>query len=129
MHNNDVILENSMKKSTRIRFTTMILIVILVVINVFTSCQADSSSPVLCNVKLDSNNISRSFEVKRTSNLSNDNLYYKAVYCGNDPSHYGSTQNYVKYDKSKGIILSQGLWEILCQWEDEFGIIEVSQHH
>ena len=112
-----------MKKSTRIRFTTMILIVILVVITMFSSCSADSSSPVLCNVKLDSNNVSRSFEVIRTSNLSNDNLYYRAIYCGNDPSHYGSTQNYVKYDKSKGIVLSQGLWEILCQWEDESGII------
>ena len=108
-----------MKKSTRIRFTTMILIVILVVITMFSSCSADSSSPVLCNVKLDSNNVSRSFEVIRTSNLSNDNLYYRAIYCGNDPSHYGSTQNYVKYDKSKGIILSQGLWEILCIWKDE----------
>ena len=49
MHNNDVILENSMKKSTRIRFTTMILIVILVVITVLTSC---SSPNIQYNFKL-----------------------------------------------------------------------------
>lgn len=103
-----------MKKSTRIRFITMILIVILMVITVLSSCSADNSSPILCNVKLDYDN-SRDFkELSLISNLSKSTLFYKANYLGSGSS-YGSTTDYVSYPDG-GLILSQGLWQIDCKW-------------
>lgn len=103
-----------MKKSTRIRFTTMTLIVILMVITVLSSCSADNSSPILCNVKLDYDN-SRDFgKPSLISKLTDTTLFYKSNYLGSGSS-YGSTTDYVSYPDG-GLILSQGLWQIDCKW-------------
>ena len=107
-----------MKKSTRIRFTTMILIVILVVITVLSSCSADNSTLTLCNINLDIEELSRNFNaITYINNISEaTHFWYSAKYKGSGSS-YGETDNgFVEYEKSKGIILSQGLWSIECKW-------------
>lgn len=103
-----------MKKSTRIRFIIMTLIVISMVITVLSSCSADNSSPILCNVKLDYDN-SRDFgKPSLISKLTDTTLFYKSNYLGSGSS-YGSTTDYVSYPDG-GLILSQGLWQIDCKW-------------
>lgn len=100
-----------------------LILAVALVITALSSCSANNSSLILCNVKLDTSNASRSFDVTRSTLLTNDNMYYKAVYYGNDSAYYGNTDDYIKYTKTDGILLSQGYWEILCQWIDKTGII------
>lgn len=118
-----------MKKSTRIRFTTMILIVILVVITVLTSCSADNTSQDLVSVRLDDSE-SRRLSLKLTPK-GVGSLWYYPVYLGTG-NHYPdntkskseiSEEDYLPYDDSKGIVLSQGLWEILCLYKNENGVV------
>ena len=111
-----------MKKRGFLSLISLILAVAMM-ITALSSCSADNSSLILCNVKLDTSNASRSFDVTRSTLLTNDNMYYKAVYYGNDSACYGNTDDYIKYTKTDGILLSQGYWEILCQWIDKTGII------
>ena len=111
-----------MKKRGFLSLISLILAVAMM-ITALSSCSADNSSLILCNVKLDTSNASRSFDVTRSTLLTNDNMYYKAVYYGNDSACYGNTDGYIKYTKTDGILLSQGYWEILCQWIDKTGII------
>ena len=105
-----------MRRSIRIKNITLIIIMILmVVITVFSSCSAENSSLTLCNVKLDYDN-SRSFsELSLDSKLTNSNLLYKAVYLGSGSSYYGAKSDFVPYPE-EGLILSQGLWKIDCRW-------------
>ena len=81
------------------------------------SC-TENNSLVLCNISLETDYSSRSFNsLHLTSNLSPDPSYYSAVYKGKDSNYYGA-KTHAKYDSKKGIILSQGLWEIACEWKD-----------
>ena len=105
-----------MRRSIRIKNITLIIIMILmVVITVFSSCSAENSSLTLCNVKLDYDN-SRSFsELSLDSKLTNSNLLYMAQYLGSGSSYYGAKSDFVPYPE-EGLILSQGLWKIDCRW-------------
>lgn len=50
-------------------------------------------------------------------NSSGIKLYYSATYRGADSSYYGATTDN-EYNASEGILLSQGLWRIDCEWKD-----------
>lgn len=118
-----------MKQNTRIRFTTMILIVILMVITVLTSCSADNTSQDLVSVRLDDSE-SRRLSLQLTPK-GVGSLWYYPVYLGTG-NHYPnntkskseiSEEDYLPYDDSKGIVLSQGLWEILCLYKNENEVV------
>ena len=118
-----------MKKSTRITFIPMLLVVILVVITVLTSCSADNTSQDLVSVRLDDSE-SRRLSLKLTPK-GVGSLWYYPVYLGTG-NHYPdntkskseiSEEDYLPYDDSKGIVLSQGLWEILCLYKNENGVV------
>ena len=81
------------------------------------SCSQDIPL-VLCNINLDVEDGSRSFnDVVFSSSYT---LYYSTVYKGSDTSYYGIVSNQ-KYDSKVGILLSQGRWEITCEWKDANG--------
>ena len=81
------------------------------------SCSQDIPL-VLCNINLDVEDGSRSFnDVVFSSSYT---LYYSTVYKGSDTSCYGIVSNQ-KYDSKVGILLSQGRWEITCEWKDANG--------
>ena len=81
------------------------------------SCSQDIPL-VLCNINLDVEDGSRSFNDVMFS--SSYTLYYSTVYKGSDTSCYGIVSNQ-KYDSKVGILLSQGRWEITCEWKDANG--------
>lgn len=113
-----------MKKSTRIRFTTMILIVILVVITMLTSCSADNSSPILVNIKIKEDEDSRritSTVTGRSAKASSMHYYPEYLGSGNHYPIVGSDE-YIEYKEENGILLSQGLWNIHCSWRDSDNI-------
>lgn len=85
---------------------------------VFLNSCSGNGSLVLCNIKLDTSDASRSFDKPNLSNgVSSAPSYYSAIYKGNDSSCYGAKTHAV-YDSKNGILLSQGLWEITCEWYD-----------
>ena len=85
---------------------------------VFLNSCSGNGSLILCNIKLDTSEASRSFDKPNLSNgVSSVPNYYSAIYKGNDPSCYGAVTHAV-YDSKNGILLSQGLWEITCEWYD-----------
>ena len=98
----------------------ILVLAVLVLFAVLSSCSAENPSVILCNVKLDTEETSRSFDDPSFSNnLSEYRITYRATYQGSG-SCYGDTKGiYVDYDKSKGIVLSQGLWNIDCIWIKE----------
>ena len=98
----------------------ILVLAVLILVAVLSSCSADNPSVILCNVKLDTEETSRSFDDPSFSNnLSECRITYCAKYQGSG-SCYGDTKGiYVDYDKSKGIVLSQGLWNIDCIWIKE----------
>ena len=98
----------------------ILVLAVLVLFAVLSSCSAENPSVILCNVKLDTEETSRSFDDPSFSNnLSECRITYCATYQGSG-SCYGDTKGiYVDYDKSKGIVLSQGLWNIDCIWIKE----------
>lgn len=100
----------------RITSKITLLLLTLALVIAFVSCTPTSQDLVLCCVRLDDSQ-SRAISSSISTTLNNNNLYYKAVYKGNGQS-YGSTNSYVAYNSSEGILLSQGKWEILCQWKD-----------
>lgn len=98
----------------------LLVLAVLILVAVLSSCSAENPSVILCNVKLDTEETSRSFDDPSFSNnLSECRITYCAKYQGSG-SCYGDTKGiYVDYDKSKGIVLSQGLWNIDCIWIKE----------
>ena len=98
----------------------ILVLAVLVLFAVLSSCSAENPSVILCNVKLDTEESSRSFDdPSYSNNLSECRITYCATYQGSG-SCYGDTKGiYVDYDKSKGIVLSQGLWNIDCIWIKE----------
>ena len=98
----------------------ILVLAVLVLFAVLSSCSAETPSVILCNVKLNTEETSRSFDDPSFSNnLSECRITYCATYQGSG-SCYGDTKGiYVDYDKSKGIVLSQGLWNIDCKWIKE----------
>ena len=98
----------------------ILVLAVLILVAVLSSCSAENPSVILCNVKLDTEETSRSFDDPSFSNnLSECRITYCATYQGSG-SCYGDTKGiYADYDKSKGIVLSQGLWNIDCIWIKE----------
>lgn len=98
----------------------ILVLAVLILVAVLSSCSAENPSVILCNVKLNTEETSRSFDDPLFSNnLSECRITYCATYQGSG-SCYGDTKGiYADYDKSKGIVLSQGLWNIDCIWIKE----------
>ena len=112
-----------MKKSTRIRFITLILTVILMVITMLSSCSINDTSPVLINVKIKEDEDSRRLTSTVTGKSSvASSMYYHPEYLGSG-NHYPSIGNdeYIEYKEQDGILLSQGLWNIHCSWKNAKG--------
>ena len=108
---------DKMKKRNLIKHISLIIAVALIVLAALSSCTPNSDSPILCNVKLNMAEDSRSFDpisFSGSTDLSNCNLYYTAIYKGSGSS-FGS-ENKKLYTGS--ILLSQGLWCIDCEWYD-----------
>ena len=105
-----------MSKRDFFRKCTLFVAAALLVVAI-SSCSQDIPL-VLCNINLDVEDGSRSFnDVVFSSSYT---LYYSTVYKGSDPSCYGIVSNQ-KYDSKVGILLSQGRWEITCEWKDANG--------
>ena len=85
----------------------ILVLAVLILVAVLSSCSAENPSVILCNVKLDTEETSRSFDDPSFSNnLSECRITYCATYQGSG-SCYGDTKGiYADYDKSKGIVLS-----------------------
>ena len=108
---------DKMKKRSLIKYLFMILAVALIMLTAFSSCSADNSSIKLCNIQLNTEEASRSFDkISFTSNLLDCNLVYCATYTGSGVQYGDTNGEYIPYDTSKGLILSQGLWVIDCKW-------------
>lgn len=108
---------DKMKKRNLIKHISLIIAVALIVLAALSSCTPNSDSPILCNVKLNMAEDSRSFDpisFSGSTDLSNCNLYYTAIYKGSGSS-FGS-ENKKLYTGS--ILISQGLWCIDCEWYD-----------
>ena len=105
-----------MSKRDFFRKCTLFVAAALLVVAI-SSCSQDIPL-VLCNINLDVEDGSRSFnDVVFSSSYT---LYYSTVYKGSDTSCYGIVSNQ-KYDSKVGILLSQGRWEITCEWKDANG--------
>ena len=105
-----------MSKRDFFRKCTLFVAAALLVVAI-SSCSQDIPL-VLCNINLDVEDGSRSFnDVVFSSSYT---LYYSTVYKGSDTSYYGIVSNQ-KYDSKVGILLSQGRWEITCEWKDANG--------
>ena len=103
-------------KTRQRKLTNLLMIAVLLLVTVLSSCSDSSSAPVLCTIKLDSEEATRDFKVTLPlTSISNYNIYYKAVYLGNGSS-YGSKTDFVEYDNTNGILLSQGKWRIDCEF-------------
>ncbi len=99
-----------------------LLVAAALLVVAISSCSQEKSL-VLCNIKLDVEDASRSFDdVVFNTTLSSPSytLYYSTVYKGSDKSCYGVFSNQ-EYDSKVGILLSQGRWEITCAWKDANG--------
>ena len=114
-----LILDGIMKKRIG-KHIALLVLAVLILVAVLSSCSAENPSVILCNVKLNTEETSRSFDDPSFSNnLSEYRITYCATYQGSG-SCYGDTKGiYADYDKSKGIVLSQGLWNIDCIWIKE----------
>lgn len=106
-----------MKKRGFIFKITLIILATLFIV-AFYSCSSENSLS-LCNIKLAIEDNSRllSSSIDFKTDLSECELYYSTVYKGTGSSYYGVVSN-AEYDSNTGIILSQGLWEINCEWKD-----------
>ena len=115
-----------MKRRGIFSFISLILTVAMV-ITALSSCSADNSSLILCNVKLEEDEYSRRLTSTVTSNtISASAIYYHPEYLGtgNSYSEINSDktsitddvtgEKYILYND--GILLSQGLWNIKCIW-------------
>lgn len=108
---------DKMKKRNLIKHISLIIAVALIVLAALSSCTPNSDSPILCNVKLNMAEDSRSFDpisFSGSTDLSEYVLYYTSTYKGSGSS-FGS-ENKKLYTGS--ILLSQGLWCIDCEWYD-----------
>ena len=114
-----------MKK--RVSFSSILTIftVVLMVVTVLSSCSANNPSQDLVSVRLDDSE-SRRLSLKLTPK-GLGSIYYYPMYLGTG-NHYPnntkskseiSEEDYLTYDDSKGIVLSQGLWEILCLYKND----------
>lgn len=117
----------------RIIFSLISLILaVAMVITALSSCSADNSSLILCNVKLEEDEYSRRLTSTVTSNtISASAIYYHPEYLGTGSSYSEinsdktsitddvTGEKYILYND--GILLSQGLWNIKCIWKDEEG--------
>ena len=119
-----------MKK--RISFSSIltILTVVLMVVTVLSSCTANNTSQDLVSVRLDDSE-SRRLSLQLTTPKGVGSMYYYPIYLGTG-NHYPdntkskskiSEEDYLPYDDSKGIVLSQGLWEILCLYKNENEVV------
>ena len=98
------------------RICTMLIATALLVV-ALASC-SEESLMILCSIKLDVKETSRSFDTVVFDNtLSSCTLFYSTTYKGAGTSYYGVVTEKV-YDSKEGIILSQGRWEITCEWKD-----------
>ena len=118
-----------MKK--RISFSSIltILTVVLMVVTVLSSCTANNTSQDLVSVRLDDSE-SRRLSLQLTPK-GVGSMYYYPMYLGTG-NHYPnntkskseiSEEDYLAYDDSKGIVLSQGLWEILCLYKNNNEVV------
>lgn len=118
-----------MKK--RISFSSIltILTVVLMVVTVLSSCTANNTSQDLVSVRLDDSE-SRRLSLQLTPK-GVGSMYYYPMYLGTG-NHYPnntkskseiSEEDYLPYDDSKGIVLSQGLWEILCLYKNKNEVV------
>ena len=117
----------------RIIFSLISLILaVAMVITALSSCSADNSSLILCNVKLEEDEDSRRLTSTVSSNtISATAIYYHPEYLGTGSSYSEinsdktsitddvTGEKYILYND--GILLSQGLWNIKCKWTDESG--------
>lgn len=114
-----------MKK--RVSFSSILTIftVVLMVVTVLSSCSANNPSQDLVSVRLDDSESRRLSSKLTPKGLGS--LYYYPMYLGTG-NHYPnntkskseiSEEDYLTYDDSKGIVLSQGLWEILCLYKND----------
>ena len=118
-----------MKK--RVSFSSILTIftVVLMVVTVLSSCTANNTSQDLVSVRLDDSE-SRRLSLQLTPK-GVGSMYYYPIYLGTG-NHYPdntkskskiSEEDYLPYDDSKGIVLSQGLWEILCLYKNENEVV------
>ena len=108
---------DKMKKRNLIKHISLIIAVALIVLAALSSCTPNSDSPILCNVKLNMAEDSRSFDpisFSGSTDLSEYVLYYTSTYKGSGSS-FGS---FSKKLYTGSILLSQGLWCIDCEWYD-----------
>lgn len=117
----------------RIIFSLISLILaVAMVITALSSCSADNSSLILCNVKLEEDEDSRRLTSTVSSNtISATAIYYHPEYLGTGSSYSEinsdktsitddvTGEKYILYND--GILLSQGLWNIKCKWTDKSG--------
>ena len=114
-----------MKK--RVSFSSILTIftVVVMVVTVLSSCSANNPSQDLVSVRLDDSESRRLSSKLTPKGLGS--LYYYPMYLGTG-NHYPnntkskseiSEEDYLTYDDSKGIVLSQGLWEILCLYKND----------
>ncbi len=118
-----------MKK--RVSFSSILTIftVVLMVVTVLSSCTANNTSQDLVSVRLDDSE-SRRLSLQLTPK-GVGSMYYYPMYLGTG-NHYPnntkskseiSEEDYLPYDDSKGIVLSQGLWEILCLYKNKNEVV------
>ena len=94
-----------------IRRASVILLALFVVL-LISSCSPETMQ--LCRVGISTENSTRNLTATiKTDPLANYNIYYKCLYKGTGKSYCGLTNNneYRLLD-DKGILVSQGLWEI-----------------
>ena len=113
--------EKNLMKTRQRKLTTLLMIAVLLLVTVLSSCSDSSSAPVLCSIKLDSEEATRDFKVTLPlTSISNYDIYYKAFYLGNGSSYGESvSEQFAKYDSSTGILLSQGKWKIDCEFRSK----------
>ena len=97
-----------MKKRGFLSLISLILAVAMM-ITALSSCSADNSSLILCNVKLDTSNASRSFDVTRSTLLTNDNMYYNIDFM--ELGQYASYKVTVKAHFTKTLLEGVEVWE------------------
>lgn len=93
------------------------------VITALSSCSADNSSLILCNVKLEEDEYSRRLtSISTSATITDEKMYYYPEYLGSGSCYPNIAGNdYIEYNKDNGILLSQGLWNIKCKWINEAG--------
>ena len=108
----------------RIIFSLISLILaVAMVITALSSCSADNSSLILCNVKLEEDEGSRRLtSISTSATITDEKMHYYPEYLGSGSCYPNIVGNdYIEYNKDNGILLSQGLWNIKCKWINKAG--------